>query len=364
MLLLIPTLDRSGAEKQLALLATRLPRDQFDVHVVCLTRGGPYADMIREAGVQVTVLGKRVKGDPRALWKLKSFVKEQQPDILHCWLFAANAYGRLALPKPRPKVVVSERCVDSWKSRWQLWLDRRLIARTDAIVANSQSVADFYEQQGVPQDLIHVIPNGITAPSVAPLDRQQFLNERQLPSDAKLIACIGRLAKQKCVGDLLWGIQVLRQADPRAHLLVIGEGPERDALIERSRQLECSGHVRFLGHREDADRILPLVDIYWLASSFEGMSNSLMEAMLAGVPVIASDIPPNRELIHHGEHGYLVNLHDGVGFAQFSVKLLEDAALSQKLSTAARQRMLDEFSIERMVERHVELYRRLVAVNS
>lgn len=361
-LLLIPTLDRSGAEKQLMLLATRLPREEFDVHVVCLTRGGPYAEPIQQAGIPVTMLGKRLKGDPRALWRLKALIQEQRPDIVHSWLFAANAYARLAVSgKQRPKVVVSERCVDSWKSRWQLWLDRRLISRTDAMVANSRSVADFYEQQGVPRALMHVIPNGIAVSSAAPLDRQSLLQELQLPADAKLVACVGRLAKQKCVGDLLWGFQVLRQADPRAYLLVIGDGPERDNLIERAGQLECSDHVRFLGHREDADRILPLIDVYWLASAFEGMSNSLMEAMSLGLPVIATDIPPNRELITHGRHGYLVNPRDGVGFAQYTVKLFEDPALANQLSSAAKARMTEEFNIERMVESYVELYRRLTA---
>ena len=326
-MLLIPTLDRSGAEKQLMLLATRLPREQFDINVVCLTRGGPYAESIQQAGIPVTILGKRLKGDPRALWKLKALIKEQQPDIVHSWLFAANAYARLAVSgKQRPKVVVSERCVDSWKSRWQLWLDRRLIARTDAMVANSHSVADFYAQQGVPRSLMHVIPNGIAVSSSEPLDRPSLLKELKLPADAKLVACVGRLAKQKCVGDLLWGIQVLRQADPRAYLLIIGDGPERDDLVERARNLECTDHVRFVGHREDADRILPLVDAYWLASAFEGMSNSLMEALSLGIPAIATDIPPNRELITHGKHGYLVNPNDGVGFAQYTVKLFNDRA--------------------------------------
>src|SRR5271154_6951246 len=92
LLLLIPTLDHSGAEKQFALLATRLPRDEFDVHAVTLTRGGPYEAMLRDAGVRLTHLNKRMKFDPLALWRLRSLVKEERPDILHAWIFAANSY--------------------------------------------------------------------------------------------------------------------------------------------------------------------------------------------------------------------------------------------------------------------------------
>ncbi|MFG0294392.1 MAG: glycosyltransferase, partial [Maioricimonas sp. JB045] len=94
LLLVIPTLDRSGAEKQLTLLARGLPRDEVSVHVVALTRGGPYADELRAAGVEVTVLGKRMKFDPRALRDLKRLVREERPDVSHSWLFAANAYAR------------------------------------------------------------------------------------------------------------------------------------------------------------------------------------------------------------------------------------------------------------------------------
>jgi hypothetical protein len=109
---LIPTLDRSGAEKQLTLLACGLPKDRFQVEVVALTRGGPYEDDLRKAGVRVMVLGKRRKFDFATLGALRRRLRDQPPDILHTWLFAANAYGRLALPSKRKfKVVVSERCV-------------------------------------------------------------------------------------------------------------------------------------------------------------------------------------------------------------------------------------------------------------
>src|SRR5436190_20818472 len=139
---LIPTLDRSGAEKQLVLLAAGLPRDRFLPEVIALTRGGPLEDDLERANVPVTVLGKRGKFDPRTLRVLKKRLRENPPDVLHTWLFAANAYGRMAAPKGLAvRKVVSERCVDSWKARWQLWLDRRLLGRTDALLANSESVA-------------------------------------------------------------------------------------------------------------------------------------------------------------------------------------------------------------------------------
>jgi glycosyltransferase involved in cell wall biosynthesis len=354
---LIPTLDRSGAEKQLTLLACGLPKDRFQVEVIVLTRGGPYEDDLRQAGVRVTVFGKRHKLDLGILRSLRRRLREQPPDILHTWLFAANAYGRLALPRNRGfKVVVSERCVDSWKSTWQLWLDRRLIGRTDRLLANSHSVADFYKQEGIPESVISVIPNAVAVPPAPAISRPQLLAELSLPEDVKLVGYVGRLAKQKQLETLLWGLQVLRQADDKSRMLIIGDGPEREHLEVYAREVECADFVRFLGHREDASSLLHHLDAFWLASSFEGMSNSLMEAMACGVPVIASDIPPNRELIRNGEHGYLVNVGDGVGYAQYTAKLFRETELRQSLANAARIRMEADFSVERMIAAHVQLY--------
>jgi glycosyltransferase involved in cell wall biosynthesis len=359
---LIPTLDRSGAEKQLVLLAAGLPRDRFAPEVIVLTRGGPLEEDLRRAEVPVTVLGKRGKFDPRTLQALKRILRENPPHILHTWLFAANAYGRLAAPKGRDfKTVVSERCVDSWKARWQLWLDHRLIGRTDTLLANSESVATFYADQGVPRSLISVVPNAVVPPAAPVVSRAEFLKSLGFAPETKLVGVIGRLAKQKRVDDLLWGMQVLRQAEPTARMVIVGDGPERANLEQHARDVEVAEFVKFLGHRDDAASLVHQLDVFWLGSGFEGMSNSVMEAMAAGTPVIASDIPPNRELITHGVHGYLANVGDGVAFAQYSVKLFGDAELREKLVSAARERMLGEFSVERMVERHAELYEGLIA---
>jgi glycosyltransferase involved in cell wall biosynthesis len=355
--LLIPTLVQSGAEKQLVLLATGLPRAEFDVHVTCLTSGGPYVDTLHAAEIPVTLLGKKFQFDPLAFFRLRKHLRQRQPDILHTWLFAANSYGRLALPRGTPtRVIVSERCVDSWKS-WQLQVDRRLVSRTDCLVGNSQAVVDFYRPLGYPDSKLRVIPNGVEAPPAPRQTRSEFLKELQLPEDAKLAMFVGRLAPQKRVSDLLWSIQLLRQVDPRAYLVVVGDGPLRASLEQYAREVEAISHVRFVGHRSDAASLLHHADVVWLASEFEGMSNSLMEAMACGRPIVATAIPPNQELIQHGTHGYLVNIGDTAGFAQFTLKLLNDSDLSARLGTIAQERVATELSVPRMIQRYAELYR-------
>jgi glycosyltransferase involved in cell wall biosynthesis len=361
LVLLIPTLDRSGAEKQFTLLATRLPREEFDVHAVALTRTGPYESILRDAGVRLTTLHKRLRIDPIALWRLKSLLDAERPDVLHSWIFAANAYGRLvAGNRPRPKTIVSERCVDSWKSGWQLWLDRRQIGRTTKLVANSASVSEFYRGLGVPGDKLTVIPNGVEIPEALPADRDRALAEFQIPPGSRVIGFVGRLARQKRVQDIIWAMQLLQQLTDRVYLLLVGDGPERNDLIGLARHVGCEHLVRFVGYRADAARLIGLCNVFWLASEFEGMSNSVMEAMAAGVPVVASDIPPNRELVVDGQTGYLVRVGDSVGMAQFTDRILADRPLADRLGAAGRERMRKDFSLDRMVTAHAELYREVL----
>jgi glycosyltransferase involved in cell wall biosynthesis len=362
--LMIPTLDRSGAEKQFTLLATRLPRDEFEVSAIALTRGGPYAEELKSAGIPLTIIGKRSKFDPSSFWRLRSELVRLKPEILHTWLFAANSYGRLcAGVVPQAKIVVSERCVDSWKAGWQLWLDRRLIGRMDRLVGNSPGVVDFYRDLGVPAEKLVCIPNGVEVPPLTLTDdqgaRAGMLKELGLPADAYVAGYIGRLARQKRLEDLIWSVETLRQIRPTLHLVIVGDGPERERLETFTRDVQCTEQVRFLGHREDASRWMKLFDVFCLASSFEGMSNSIMEAMSVGKPVIASDIPANRELVIQSETGFLPKLADTVGFMQFLRRLIDEPGLGTRLGNAGRERIQSSFSIARMVESYADLYRKL-----
>jgi glycosyltransferase involved in cell wall biosynthesis len=359
---IIPTLDRSGAEKQLALLAMGLPRDEFEVHVCTLSRLGPLADELRRAGISVTCVGKQWKIDPPAWWRLRKHIAALRPDLVQTWLFAANAYGRSAARSAGVRhLVASERCVDEWKSWHELAIDRRLAKYTDAIVVNSRGVQAFYEQQGIAPEKLRLIYNGMPPAPAPTTSREELLAELELPSGARLVGAVGRLWPQKRLKDLIWATDLLHVIRNDVHLLVIGDGPQRDLLERYARQCHVADHVHFLGTRNDVPRLMPHFDLLWLASGFEGLPNVVMEAMAAGVPVVASNIPGTRELVVPGETGFLVPLGDRAAYARFAHKILEDPALQARLGAAGRKRIEIEFAVDAMVAAHAALYRELLA---
>jgi glycosyltransferase involved in cell wall biosynthesis len=362
LLLVIPTLVRGGAEKQLALLATGLPRGEFDVHVAVLTHTGPLEAKLREAGIPVHLIGKRWKIDPPAYWRLRRLMKELSPDIVHTWLFAANAYGRQAAVSAGVKhIIAGERCVDPWKGPLQLSIDRVLARRTERIACNSTGIRDFYVSKGLPAEKFTIIPNGIGPFQASPPEsRGELLAELKLPPSARLIIAIGRLWPQKRVKDLIWAADLVKHSTDDAHLVVIGDGPHRWRLEKYRDQIGITDRVHLLGERGDVPRILSHGVCLWLASEYEGQSNAIMEAMSAGLPVIATDIPGNRDLVVPGQTGYLVPVGDRAAICKWTLQTLDDESLRQRLGQAGRQRMLEEFSIEKMIARHAELYRGLM----
>lgn len=358
--LVIPTLDRSGAEKQLALLATGLPRDEYEMRVFALTRGGPYLDLLQQHDVPVTVLQKRFKIDLWLIGRLRAELTEFQPDIIHTWLFAGNAYGRFVSRYfPAAKVVVSERCVDSWKRPWEHWVDRWLAPETDVLVGNSFSVAEFYAGRGIVKEKLRTVFNGVEPISLDRASGGALKEKLGWPQECWVVGFVGRLAAQKRVDDLIWAVETLRQIRPQVRLLIVGDGPERGRLEKFAAAVDCQNHCAFVGHQARSSDWMGLCDAICLPSSFEGMSNTLMEAMSAGVPVLASDIPPNRELIAHQQSGLLFQVADRAALIEGLRLLVDQPDVGLRLAEGASQAMRNKFSVAQMVAGYRAIYESL-----
>jgi glycosyltransferase involved in cell wall biosynthesis len=360
----IPTLDQSGAEKQLALLVSHLPRDRFETTVCALTRGGFYEDRLREAGAEAHVLGKRFKWDPMALWRLRDLIRETGPDVVQSWLFAGNCYGRVAgWWAGAPRLIASERCVDSWKRQYQFAIDRRLARWTDVVVANSKAVGEFYAKVGISTEKLRVITNAVERSDGALADREAKLAELGIPPDRPTLGFIGRLWPQKRVHDLIWAADVLTISGWNLHVIIIGAGPRRAALERFSHSLELEDVTHFLGHRRDAEELLAAIDVLVIPSRFEGTPNVALEAMQAGKPIVASRIAGMDEVVVDGETGLLVEPKQPFALAQALGKLLKDPQLRERMGEAGRRRVNECFTVQRMTAAYQQLYEELAGVD-
>jgi glycosyltransferase involved in cell wall biosynthesis len=160
---------------------------------------------------------------------------------------------------------------------------------------------------------------------------------------------------------LIWAGELLATARGDTTLVIIGDGPQRDELLRHRDSVSSPLHVRFAGQREDVAELLPHAEQFWIASEYEGQSNAVIEAMLAGVPVIASNIPGNRDLVIDRETGWLFDVGDEADLVRSSLAAFNDPDGSQRIAEQARQRIVDDFSLDAMIRRHVELYERLLA---
>lgn len=358
---LIPTLDRSGAEKQMVLLAAGLPRDRFAVEVAALTRLGPLEADLRAAGIPVTLVGKRFKADPFALARLARFLKAGEFDVVQTWIYAANVYGRLAARRARvPIVVTAEMAVDLWKGRSQLAIDRRLARWTDRVVGNSRAVVDFYrDRAGIPPERLEVIYSGIGAEGPPVVDPDAVRVEQGTAPGAKVALFVGRLAPQKAVDELLKALDLLQHVRGELVTWIVGDGPDRARLEALAHAFQLGPRVRFLGHRDDVPRLLAAANVLVLPSRYEGLPNVVLEAMRFGKPVVATAAPGTTELVVDQETGLLVPVGHAPSLAQAIRLVTDDPDLAQRLGAAGRARVDQMFRVDQMVERFAALYESL-----
>jgi len=356
--MVIATLERGGAEKQLALLATRLDRSRFEPSVIALSRGGPFQEELEAAGVPCRVLGLRRWNAPIGLWRLRGCIRRQRPHVVHTWMFTANAYGRVAARLAgRPPVVVGERSVHAWKGRLRLAVDRALVRWTKVVVANSPSVARSLESVGVPGAIIKVIPNafdplGGTARDIDALG--DF-------GDAPRLVTVGRLCPPKRHDVVLRATRRIIDAYPRATLTIAGEGPQRPALEALAAELGLRDAVRMPGTVSDVPALLAESDLFLFATDWEGLPNAVIEAMYAGAPVVATASPGVIDVVEDGATGLLTAGVEPEALAAGALELLGSAGRMKALAKRARGVVLERYSVERMVGAYQALYERLAA---
>lgn len=343
-------LELGGSQRQILELAKGLRARGVEASVVYFR--ADRADMVprfRAAGIEPIVVRKRWAVDPPFTLRLYRALRRLRPDVLQTYGPTADLWGRLVALALRPPVVISS--ARGVRVAWDRRRLQRLLDRfTTEFLANSQEVRRaLHEARGVPLDRIGVIYNGL---EVRP--RPARREPRVAP---RVIGTACRLVPQKNLSCLIQAAARLAAAGRDYRVDIAGEGPVGPALEQEARALGVASTVRFLGPRRDVPALLAEWDIAVLASWDEGLSNFLMEAMAAGLPIVASDIPSNRELLEHGRSGLLFPADDPGAFADALSSLMSDPTRAAKLGEQAA-REIQRFSVEAMVEQHIALYER------
>ena len=361
---LIGSLEVGGAETQLVRLANRLDRNRFRPTIVCLWQGGDLEGSVApDVAVIRAVMPRTGRGGPlrrvvlawRTLAALFRTLRAARPDIVHAYLPAAYVLGGLVAWALRVRIIVSSRRgLTSFETLGSgAWLGRLANRVIDVQICNSRAVRDWaVAREGLSVDRTRVIPNGIDLP---PLKPAPALPDEWQSSGAKA-AMVANLIHYKGHRDVLRAIAVVARRHPEFRLVLIGDGPERAALVELARQLAITDNLVFAGRRIDAAELMPGFDFTILGSSEEGFPNALMESMARAVPVVSTSVGGVPELVTDRVHGLLVPYGDTAAMADAIVWMIEHPEERRAMGASGRARIAGEFSTEVMVSATESVY--------
>lgn len=362
----------SGAERHLMILLPALRQRGLDARLLILTEPNKPMDDIaaaaEAAGVPLRRMTIRRGLDLSAPPRIAAEIRAQQPDIVHTHLIHADVFGFLGARQAGVKHVVTTRHNDdAFRRRWPLrllhgWLWRRVSAG----IVISRALADFVRTvEFAPPERVHVIYYGMASPRPSALDielarRQLRLDLGNLPYETRLIGIVSRLIEQKGIPYGLEAFKLIADEFPQAHLVIAGDGDQRAALEAQAQTLLLGDRVHFLGWRDDAQAVLRGLDVLLMPSLWEGFGLTLLEAMGARLPVVASHVSAIPEIVVHQETGFLVAPRDPEAIAYALRLLLNDPLLCKHMGLNGEDRLEAHFSVEGMAEQTAALYARVL----
>jgi glycosyltransferase involved in cell wall biosynthesis len=359
-----------GAERQITELAAHLDRSRFEPTVVALVpdsmrskHGGTYYQRLERSGVPIVTLPRSRRAGPVQLLRLAGWLRRERPDIAHSFLFSENWRTRLAaLAAPSVRVISGERSINAWKRSHHHALERLLARRASRIVVNAEAIRTFLiEDGGLPAAKIQLIYNGVDTDHFSPLaDRPAARRARGWPDGAFVVGHTGTMVEHKGQRRVLEACAAARVAGLR--VLLIGDGPDRPELLRLARELGLADRLEMPGFVGDVREALGCLDAYvHFSREREGCSNAILEAMACGLPVIATDVGGNRELIRHGVTGLIVPEEDVDAVAGNLARLAGDPAERFRLGRGALEVARSRFAVRTMVAATESLYEAVCA---
>jgi starch synthase (maltosyl-transferring) len=355
--LVITDLDVGGAERALVALATRIDRRRWRPSVIGLSPEGRLAEPLRAAGIETECLDVSRRRPIHAVWQLVKSLRRHTPRLVQSFLFHANVAARLAAPLAGRPWVVSGLRVAEHQKRWHLLLDRRTAHLAVGSVCVSQGVLRFSRDVGgANPERLRVIGNGV---DLLPFDRAEPRPRREIgvPDDAQLILCVGRLDVQKGLSILLEAAEQVVALRPDWHLVIVGDGPERDRLQRRvAESPPLRNRVHWLGRSDEVPSLLKSADLLVLPSLWEGMPNVVLEAMAARRAVVATAVEGSEDLVTPGQTGWLVPPADPEALCQALLDAAADPVRRKRFGEAGRARVEADFSLGGMIDAYERLW--------
>lgn len=353
-----------GAEVLAARMARRL-RSNYRFIFACLDEQGPLGEELRSEGFPIHVLGRRPGVDWRCARRLARLLRRERVDLVHAHQYTPFFYGVTArLPWRRPPVLFTEH------GRWfpdhprpkRIIVNRLLLRQSDRVVGVGQSVRQaLIHNEGIPARRVDVIYNGINFAAFSGDFSDPGATRREIGiGDGELmIIQVARLDPLKDHATAIATLEHVVRRRPEARLVLVGEGPERAQVEALVRERGLTPWVRFLGLRTDIPRLLRAADLFLLTSVSEGIPLTIIEAMAAGLPVVATRVGGVGEIVHEGRTGLLAPSGDHEALALHSLRLAESSELRAEMGRLGRQRAVEDFSESQMIDQYHRLYREI-----
>jgi glycosyltransferase involved in cell wall biosynthesis len=369
----LPNIEAGGTEQHVLTLCRLLGRSRFSPSLVTTAGGGALFEAF-SALVPMKVMGdpargKRFRSTPwehaRAVASLVRILRERRPDILHAYLPAANVIGPLAARLAGvTRVIVSKRSLADYKERFPLLRHAESLGNrlADVILVNSGAVRQDVERtERHWRGKFRKIYNGVAPIDPwTPKDAMAFRRREGIPADALVALCVSNFYPYKGHEELVEAAARVVPAYPNVIFLLAGrDSGTLEATRTRIRERGIEESVRFVGSRTDVPDLLRASDLFVHPSREEGFSNAILEAMAAGLPVVACDVGGNPEAVVDGETGRLVPPRDPERFAGAMLEMIGDPGKRKTFGQAGRRRAAEEFSTSRMVAKMESLYESL-----
>lgn len=380
----ISNLDIGGAQEVVRSLAPAQAAAGAQVQVATL-RDGPLRSSLESSGLQVRVIGERRRSlvrDPRAAAELHALhaglarlVDEHRVDVVQTHLLRSLDFLSLLLRRrpSHPSIIWTfhnarlDLRPDQVDQRWLLGpkraayrlLYRRASRLAGALVAVSTDVeASLRARLGVDAPVV-TIPNGVDVDRYVAAEPSSDLRQQlAMRDDELLVVCVAKLHEQKGHRHLIGALGRMAGAGGSVRVALLGDGPLRRDLEKAAAEAGHAGRVHFLGNRADIPAVLAAADAFVLPSLWEGLPMALLEAMAAGLPVVATSVSGTRQVVEDGRTGVLVPPGDEAALATALSRVAGDAELRRRLGAAGREHVQAEYSVSRQAQRHLELYRK------